>query len=87
VDGDPLFPPPAGTPAFATGFSRRDALDRARIADDGRRRWRCRRRCIVERTIGWLHGDRRVLVRHECWGFLYRGFVQLACTLIALTLL
>jgi transposase len=54
-------------------------------ANDGRRMRRYRRRYVVERTIGWLHSYRRVLVRHEWWEFLYHGFVQLACTLIALT--
>jgi transposase len=52
--------------------------------NDGRRMRRYRRRYIVERTIGWLHSYRRVLVRHEWWEFLYHGFVQLACTFIAL---
>jgi transposase len=54
-------------------------------ANDGRRMRRYRRRYVVERTIGWLHAYRRVLVRHEWWEFLYHGFVQMACTLIALT--
>lgn len=34
-----------------------------------------------ERTIGWLHSFRRVMVRHEYYGFLFDGFVHLAAAL------
>jgi len=52
--------------------------------NDGRRMRRYRRRYIVERTFGWLHSYRRVMVRHEWWSHLHMGFVYIACTLIAL---
>jgi transposase len=53
--------------------------------NDGRRIRRYRRRYIVERTIGWLHSYRRVMVRQEWWPHLHMGFVHLACTFIALS--
>jgi len=39
----------------------------------------------VERTFGWLHNFRRVLVRHEYDSFIYDGFVHLALALITLS--
>lgn len=51
--------------------------------NDGRRMRRYRRRYVVERTFGWLHSYRRLLVRHEWYAHLYDGFVHLACALIA----
>ena len=51
--------------------------------NDGRRMRRYRRRYVVERTFGWLHSDRRLLVRHEWYAHLYDGFLHLACALIA----
>ncbi len=51
--------------------------------NDGRRMRRYRRRYIVERTFGWLHSYRRLLVRHEYYAHLYDGFLHLACALIA----
>jgi transposase len=50
---------------------------------DGRRMRRYRRRYIVERTFGWLHSYRRLLVRHEFYAHLYDGFLHRACALIA----
>mgnify|MGYP005852425759 CR=1 FL=1 len=50
--------------------------------NDGRRMRRYRRRYVVEWTFGWLHSDRRLLVRHEFYSFIYDGFVYLACALI-----
>ena len=47
--------------------------------NDGRRV----RRYVVERTFGWLHPYRRLLVRHEYYAHLYDGFLHLACALIA----
>jgi transposase len=51
--------------------------------NDGRRMRRYRRRYIVERTFGWLHSYRRLLVRHEYYAHLFDGFLHLACALIA----
>lgn len=53
--------------------------------NDGRRMRRYKRRWKVERTIGWLHGFRRLLVRHEYYSFIFDGFVQLALALITLS--
>ena len=52
--------------------------------NDGRRMRRYRRRYVVERTFGWLHSYRRVMVRQEWWPHLHMGFVYIACALIAL---
>jgi transposase len=52
--------------------------------NDGRRMRRYRRRYVVERTFGWLHSYRRVVVRHEWYSFIHQGFIHLACALIAL---
>jgi transposase len=41
-------------------------------------------RWIIERTNAWLQNYRRVLVRHDRLLTTYRGFVLLACTMIAL---
>jgi transposase len=49
----------------------------------GRRMRRYKRRFVVERTFGWLHSYRRLLVRHEWYAHLYDGFLHLACALIA----
>lgn len=53
--------------------------------NDGRRMRRYRRRYVVERTFGWLHSYRRLLVRHEYYAFIYDGFLHLACALIAIS--
>jgi transposase len=53
--------------------------------NDGRRLRRYKRRWKVERTFGWLHSFRRVLVRHEYYSFIYDGFVYLALALITLS--
>ena len=52
--------------------------------NDGRRMRRYKRRYVVERTFGWLHSYRRLLVRHEYYAFIYDGFLHLACALIAI---
>ena len=52
--------------------------------NDGRRMRRYKRRYVVERTFGWLHSYRRLLVRHEFYPFIYDGFLHLACALIAI---
>jgi len=52
---------------------------------DGRRMRRYKRRYIVERTFGWLHSFRRLLVRHEYYTFIYNGFLHLACALLAIS--
>lgn len=53
--------------------------------NDGRRMRRYKRRYIVERTFGWLHSFRRLLVRHEYYTFIYNGFLHLACALLAIS--
>jgi transposase len=53
--------------------------------NDGRRMRRYKRRYVVERTFGWLHSYRRLLVRHEYYAFIYDGFLHLACALIAIS--
>jgi IS5 family transposase len=52
--------------------------------NDGRRMRRYKRRWVVERTIGWLHSFRRLLVRHEYYSIVFDGFVHLALALITL---
>jgi transposase len=52
--------------------------------NDGRKMRRYKRRYVVERTFGWLHSYRRLLVRHEYYPFIYDGFLHLACALIAI---
>jgi transposase len=54
-------------------------------SSDGRRMRRYKRRWVVERTIGWLHSFRRLLVRHEYYSFIFDGFVHLALALITLS--
>lgn len=53
--------------------------------NDGRRMRRYKRRWKVERTIGWLHGFRRLLVRHEYYSVVFDGFLHLALALITLS--
>lgn len=53
--------------------------------NDGRCMKRYKRRYVVERTFGWLHSYRRLLVRHEYYSFLYDGFLHLACAFIAIS--
>jgi transposase len=43
------------------------------------------RRWIVERSIAWLPNFRRVAARHAYYSFIFTGFVQLACALIAVS--
>ena len=42
----------------------------------GRHRW------VVERTLSWLHGYRRLQIRYERQGVLAWAFLDLACALI-----
>jgi transposase len=42
----------------------------------GTQRW------VVERTIAWLHGFRRLLVRYERRADMHEAFLALACCLI-----
>ena len=51
---------------------------------DGRKLRRYRRRWKIERTISWISGFRRLVVRHEHYSFIYQGFIHLACILICL---
>ena len=50
---------------------------------DGRRLRRYKRRWTIERSIGWLHQFRRLIVRHEFYAYLYQGFLTLAAIVIA----
>lgn len=51
---------------------------------DGRPLRRFRRRWIIERTISWLHGFRRLVTRYEYYSFLFHSFAKLACMMIVL---
>lgn len=51
---------------------------------DGRKLRRYARRWKIERTIAWLHGFRRLVVRHEFYSSLYHGFAKLACLILAI---
>jgi transposase len=51
---------------------------------DGRALRRYKRRWTVERSISWLFGFRRLVVRYEYHAHLFLGFVQLACVLTLL---
>jgi IS5 family transposase len=43
-----------------------------------------RHRYVVERSLAWLVGDRRLQVRHERRADVLLGFLHLACALICL---
>ena len=43
-----------------------------------------RHRCVVERSLAWLVGYRRLQVRYERRADILLGFLQLACALICL---
>lgn len=49
---------------------------------DGRKLRRYKRRWKIERTIAWIGGFRRTIVRHERTTTMYMAFVHLACLLI-----
>lgn len=49
---------------------------------DGRKLRRYKRRWKIERTIAWIGGFRRTIVRHERLTTMYMAFVHLACLLI-----
>jgi transposase len=51
--------------------------------NDGCRMRRYRRRYVIERTNAWLHYDRRLAHRWEYYTFMYKGFLRLACILLA----
>lgn len=51
--------------------------------NDGRRMRRYRRRYTIERTNSWLHYFRRLANRWDYYTFIYKGFLRLACILIA----
>ncbi len=46
---------------------------------DGQALRRYLKRGKIERTISWLQYQRRLLVRHERHGHLFKGFLHLAC--------
>jgi len=50
---------------------------------DGRKLRRYKRRWKIERTVSWLHGFRRLVVRYEFYSCLYHGFATLACLIMA----
>lgn len=50
---------------------------------DGRKLRRYRRRWKIERTVSWLHGFRRLVVRHEFYSSIYHGLAKLACIVMA----
>jgi transposase len=52
--------------------------------EDHRRLRRYRRRWVVERTIAWFGGFRRLLMRYERFTSMYRSFLYFAAALIAL---
>ncbi len=81
-DSDPLRDELADDGYVLLAPHRRNRTRPAR--NDGRRMRRYRRRYVVERTFGWLHSFRRVVVRQEWWSHLHMGFVHIACALIAL---
>jgi transposase len=47
----------------------------------GRIRW------VVERTLGWLHRFRRLMIRYERRGDIHLAFLDLGCALICLNVL
>lgn len=51
---------------------------------DGRKLRRYRRRWKIERSISWLQHFRRLVVRYDYHAYIFEGFVQLACILIAI---
>ena len=50
----------------------------------GRALRRCRRRWVVERTIGWLGNYWRLVVRYDRSLQIYRAFFHIACFMIVL---
>jgi transposase len=49
---------------------------------DGRKLRRYKRRWKIERTISWVGGFRRLIIRHDRLPTMYMAFVHLACVLI-----
>ncbi len=47
----------------------------------GRHRW------VVERTLAWLHGQRRLAIRYERLEAIHQAFLDLGCALICLNFL
>ena len=52
--------------------------------EDGRQLRRYRHRWIIERTLAWLGGFRRLLIRHERLTSMYCSLLYFAAALIAL---
>jgi transposase len=82
-DSDPLREELAGDGFTLLSPHRKDRTRPP--TNDGRRMRRYKRRWKVERTIGWLHSFRRLLVRHEYYSVVFDGFVHLALALITLS--
>jgi len=49
---------------------------------DGRKLRRYKRRWKIERTVGWVNGTRKLVIRHERLTTMYMAFVHLECVLI-----
>ncbi len=47
----------------------------------GRHRW------VVERTLAWLHANRRLAIRYERLDAIHQAFLDLGCALICLRFL
>jgi transposase len=66
----------------------RDALQQRGIATQLARRWRPhgsglgRMRWVVERTLAWLHRNRRLNLRYERRPCVHEAFLTLACALV-----
>jgi len=66
----------------------RDALHQRGIATQIARRWRPhgsglgRTRWVVERTLAWLHRNRRLNLRYERRPCVHEAFLSLACALV-----
>ena len=81
-DSDPLRERLAARGVILTCPYRRNNLRRR--YEDGRRLRQYRHRWIVERTIAWFGGFRRLQVRYERSTRLFLAFFQFAAALIAL---
>jgi len=55
---------------------------RVHKTQDGRKLRRYRRRWTVERTMAWLHNNRRLVSRWERYSEMYLAFVHVVCILL-----
>ena len=63
---------------IACRIARKGVESKAKL---GRHRW------VVERTLAWLHGNRRLAVRYERLEAIHQAFLDLGCALICLAFL